>query len=412
MINRPRGTRDLLPEEMEIRKRLEGIFRRTCENFGYREILTPTFEHTELFTERSGPSIMKNLYAFKDKSGRELSLRPEFTAPVIRAYVEGLRERPKPLKLYYFGPTFRYERPQAGRYREFWQFGTELIGPDTPRADAENIALAYECMKKAGLEDFKLNISHLGILETFFKERNISEEAGEIYHAIDNGSLDDIECDSGLKEELETILDSDIEEVKGILDDYSSVDYLQEVLSCLEDYGIGSDKYDVDLSTVRGLDYYKGVVFEFEAESLGAEKQICGGGDYTLGDIFGVDVSSKGFAIGFDRTLIALEKEGKAGEVSRDTCYLIPIGEESTEYAYELLSTLRDNGIPTDVELMDRSVGKSLSYADRAGFKYSILIGEDEVKKNSVTIKNMTSGEQSTIERDTILEVLGQYETC
>ncbi len=410
MINRPRGTRDLLLEEMEKRKVLEDVFRRTCESFGYREVLTPTFEHTELFTERSGPSIIDSLYAFKDKSGRELSLRPEFTAPVIRAYVEGLRERPKPLKLYYFGPTFRYERPQAGRYREFWQFGTELIGPDTPRADAENIALAYECMRRAGLEDFKLNISHLGVLETFFNERNISEDAGDIYHAIDNESMDDIECEVELKMELETILESDIDKIKNMLNDTSSIDYLQEVLNCLEKYGIGSEKYSVNFSTVRGLDYYKGVVFEFEAESLGAEKQICGGGDYTLGDIFGVEVSSKGFAIGFDRTLIALEKEGKAGDIQRNNCYLIPIGEESMDYAYEVLTTLREDGVPTDIEMMDRSVGKSLSYADRTGFKYSILIGEDEVKSDSVTIKNMKSGEQSTIEKDTLLEVFRQFE--
>ncbi len=411
MIDRPRGTRDLLPEEMEIRTRLEEVFRKTCESFGYREVLTPTFEHTKLFVERSGPSILKNLYAFKDKSGRELSLRPEFTAPVIRMYADGLRERPKPIKLYYFGPTFRYERPQAGRYREFWQFGTELIGPDTPRADAENIALAYECMRRAGLDDFKLNISHLGILETFFEERDMTEESADFYHAIDNGSLDDIDCREELKSELNTILNSDMEEVNSLINDTSTVEYLQDVQICLENYGIDPERYEVDLSTVRGLDYYKGVVFEMEAESLGAEKQICGGGDYALGDIFGVEVSSKGFAIGFDRTLLALEKEGKAEDVSRETYYLIPIGEESMEYAYDILTTLRCSDLPTDIELMDRSVGKSLSYADRTGFKYSILVGEDEVKSGTVTIKNMKSGEQSTVERETLLEVLRHFKT-
>ena len=149
MIERPRGTRDLTPEEMDTRSKIEGTLRKVCESFGYSEILTPTFEHTELFLERSGPSIVEEIYDFEDKGGRDIALRPEFTASVMRMYAESLRERPKPLKLYYYGPAFRYERPQSGRYREFWHFGTELIGPDTPRADAENIALAFSCLKRS-----------------------------------------------------------------------------------------------------------------------------------------------------------------------------------------------------------------------------------------------------------------------
>ncbi|MFW6305232.1 MAG: ATP phosphoribosyltransferase regulatory subunit, partial [Candidatus Saliniplasma sp.] len=164
MIERPRGTRDLYPDEMEIRRKIEQKLRDLSRSFGYREILTPTFEYTELFTQKSGPDIVNELYHFEDKGGRDIALRPEFTASVIRAYNEGMRELPKPLKLFYFGPVFRYERPQSGRYREFWHFGTELIGPDTFRADAENIALAYMCVKKIGWNDFKLKVSNLKIL--------------------------------------------------------------------------------------------------------------------------------------------------------------------------------------------------------------------------------------------------------
>ncbi len=408
MIKRPRGTRDLLPEEMTIRRNIEDIFRRTCESFGYREVLTPTFEYTKLFTERSGPEIIENLYAFKDKSGREISLRPEFTAPVIRMYVEGLRERPKPLKLFYFGSTFRYERPQSGRYREFWQFGTELIGPDTPRADAENIALAYRCMKNAGLREFRLNISHLGVLETFFREKDVSQgETGELYRAIDNDNLDKI--DGEIVPELEELLSLDLDGVESMLKDTSSIEYLKKVLVTLEAYDVKD--YVVDLRTVRGLDYYKGVVFELEADSLGAEKQICGGGDYTLGDIFGVDVSSKGFAIGFDRTILALENQGEIMGDERRDCYLIPIGDVSMDYCYKLLSDLRESGINTDMEMMDRSVGKSLSYADKTGFRYVILIGEEEVEKETATVKDMKSGEQNEVGIEQLIEVLMRVES-
>ncbi len=412
MIERPRGTRDLLPEDMYTRNKFEEILRRTCNNFGYQEILTPTYEHTKLFTERSGPSIVEDLYAFKDKSERDIALRPEFTASVMRMYAQGLRERPKPLKLFYFGPTFRYERPQAGRYREFWQFGTELIGPDTPRADAENIALAHFCMLNSGLKEFTLKISHLGILETFLKEKNVPpDDVREIYHAIDKETLEELDNRYDFLDELGTLLTSDMDTMKDLIENTNSVDHLQCVLNTLELYGMNEKNYKVDLSTVRGLDYYKGVVFEIDAEKLGAERQICGGGDYCLGDIFGIDISSKGFAIGFDRTLLALEKEKTDIGIWRPTCYLIPIGEDALSYTYELLATLRTEDITADIELMERSIGKALAYADRMNFKYSILIGETELKEGSFTVKNMKDGEQITLKKDELIEEMNKHES-
>ncbi len=412
MIERPRGTRDLLPEDMHTRNRFEETLRRTCTNFGYREILTPTFEHTKLFTEKSGPSIVEDLYAFKDKSGREIALRPEFTASVMRMYAQSLRERPKPLKLFYFGPNFRYERPQAGRYREFWQFGTELMGPDTPRADAENIALAYSCMRNSGLRDFQLKISHLGILETYLREKNVAGgDVRKIYHAIDRGNIEEIASGYGFMDELRMLLSADMEGMRDMVDDTRSMDHLQHVLNTLELYGINGECYTVDLSTVRGLDYYKGVVFEMEAESLGAEKQICGGGDYSLGDLFGVDISSKGFAIGFDRTLLALEKDSVSYHEWEPTCYLIPLGEGSMPFTYELLNTLRGKGIIADIELMERGVGKALAYADRMNFRYSVIIGEKEVEEGILTVKNMRSGEQMTMDKEELVAELEKHES-
>ncbi|MFW6083349.1 MAG: histidine--tRNA ligase [Thermoplasmatota archaeon] len=405
MIERPRGTRDLSPEEMDARSKVEETLRKVCESFGYSEILTPSFEHTELFLERSGPSIVEEIYDFEDKGGRDLALRPEFTASVMRMYAESLRERPKPLKLYYYGPAFRYERPQSGRYREFWHFGTELIGPDTPRADAENIALAYSCIKRARLSNFSLKISNLEILKTYLKEKGVPEnQMQEIYHVIDKDEgYEQIEEEYGISEELEKLSRLSLDELEDKLEDTSSLEYTKEVFDFLSYYGI-EDDYKFDLGTVRGLDYYRGVVFEVDAEELGAQKQICGGGDYNLGDIFGINVSSKGFAIGFDRLILALEREKKLPNRTKPVCFLIPIGEESLEYSYEVLKDLRSENIISDIDLMDRSVGKALSYADKLDYKYALLIGGDEIENCTVTVKDMVSGDQKTVKKEKLIE--------
>jgi len=407
MIERPRGTRDFEPDEMESRKRLEDLLRKKAEHFGYREILTPTFEHTELFLEKSGPSIVEEIYSFEDKGGRELALRPEFTASVMRMYSENLRGEPKPMKLFYFGPAFRYERPQSGRYREFWHFGTELIGADTARADAENIALAYRCIEDAGLEDFTMRISNLQILEDYLKEFELShEDREEIYHMLDKEETDDILEKYNIDEEFFKLLDQPFEEVSSFVRESSSYQYLKDVMNHLSYYGIEKDDYVIDLRTVRGLDYYSGVVFEIDAEKLGAQKQICGGGDYNLGDIFGIEVSSKGFAIGFDRLHLALEKENKLSEKERKGFYVIPLGNESIPYSYEVLSQLRENHFKADIDLKDRNIGKALGFADKAGFKYSIIIGEEEVENEEVALKDMKSGDQMSVKKDEIIEAM------
>jgi len=407
MIERPRGTRDFEPDEMGSRKWLEDRLREKAEHFGYREVLTPTFEHTELFLERSGPSIVKEIYSFEDKGGRELALRPEFTASVMRMYSESLRGEPKPLKLFYFGPAFRYERPQSGRYREFWHFGTELIGADTPRADAENIALAYQCMEDLGLDDVTLRISNLQILEDYLKKHDLSrDEREELYHMIDKEETDKIEEDFDLGEEFFDLLDVPFEEISSLVGESSSYEHLKEVMDYLSYYNIERSDYIIDLRTVRGLDYYSGVVFEIDAEKLGAQKQICGGGDYNLGDIFDTEISSKGFAIGFDRLHLALEKENKLFEREREGCYIIPLGEDIISYSYDVLSYLRKNQIKADIDLKDRNIGKALGFADKAGFKYSIIIGEEEVKSEEVALKDMESGEQENVKKDEIIEAI------
>ncbi|MFW5946484.1 MAG: histidine--tRNA ligase [Candidatus Natronoplasma sp.] len=402
MIERPRGTRDFTPKDMEYRNWLKNILKRKVKDYGYRETLTPTFEHTELFTERSGPSIVEEIYSFEDKGGREIALRPEFTASVMRMYSESLKGEPKPIKLFYFGPAFRYERPQSGRYREFWHFGTELIGADTARADAENIALAYDCMREAGLENIEMRISNLQILEEFLKERDFDRrEREEIYHQIDKeDDLEVVKDRFDLDESFLRLFSNSFDELKDFLGKTDSYAYLKDVIEKLRYYDIKENDFGIDLSIVRGLDYYSGVVFEIEAESLGAQKQICGGGDYDLSDVFNIDVSSKGFAIGFDRMLLALKKEDKLPSKDREGCYVIPLGEENHEYSYEILSMVRDDHRRADIDLKGRGIGKSLGYADKAGFEYSLIIGEDEVKNDVVALKDMESGEQEKIPKN------------
>ncbi len=400
MIERPRGTRDMFPEEMEKRRSVENTLRDVVENFGYGEIMTPSFEHTRLFMEKSGPNIVDEIYAFEDKGGRKIALRPEFTASVMRMYHEGMRERPKPVKLYYFGSVFRYERPQSGRYREFWHFGTELIGPDTPMADAENIALAHECLRKLGLDDFELRLSNLRILSTFLQEKGVPEnKMTEIFHQIDKGDLDKLgEYEFGI--ELLNLLQG--EKMEDHLENKEPVEYLYEVLRLLEHYGISPDDYRVDLRTVRGLDYYQGMVFEIDSGSLGAEKQICGGGDYKLGSIFGTDVSAKGFAFGFDRVVLALGEAGGSVPQKR-SCYVIPIGEETRESSLRILRSLRDEGITADIDLMERGVGKALSYAHKTGFTTALMLGENEMNRKEVGVKDLISGEQCMVPEDELV---------
>ncbi len=408
MIERPRGTRDLEPDEMEYRNCVENQLRVTCGSYGYREIKTPMFERTELFKEKSGPSIVEEIYAFKDKGGREIALRPEFTASVIRMYFQEMREMPKPLKIYYFGSAFRYERPQAGRYREFWQFGTELIGVDTPYADAENIALAYNCISTLGLRDIKLKISNLKIVSDFLDQNDVDKkEKLEVYHLVDKGEFDKIRDTLDYGEQLCKLIQSDLSEAKKYLSDSSSISYLQKVTDLLSLYDIGEKDYSIDLATVRGLDYYKGVVFEIEAERLGAEKQICGGGDYQLGDIFGNDITSKGFAIGFDRTILAMKKEDIEIEKKENRYYIIPIGEENIPYSYGVLKSLREKNITADIDFKGRGIGKAMGYADKSGFSHVILIGEEEVKSEEVSVKDLSTGKQEKERKEQFLNLIG-----
>lgn len=391
MFERPRGTRDFGPEDMAERRKLESILRATFESFGYMEIMTPTFEHAELFVERSGEQILEEMYVFEDKSGRKLALRPELTAPVMRFYTEKMQRLPKPLRLYYLGPAYRYERPQKGRYREFWQIGIELIGTDTAEGIAETISVAYESMKNAGLKDFRLRIGDVRILKNFLESRGMNRR--EIMRAIDKRDED------MLSEEILEFLSIDSHDK---LREYGPEDEVEHYIDVLEILKAADVEYVMDMGIARGLDYYTGVVFEIDAPNLGAERQICGGGEYRLAEMFGAKpVAASGFATGFDRTLLALKKEGFRAEIKEPCAYIIPHSREDVKNSFRLSKMLRKVGLGVEMEINGRSIGKALKRADSMGSRYSVI-----VNGSILTLKNMETGEQNEIKEMELLKEL------
>jgi len=413
MIQRPRGTRDFGPEEMEVRRHFEDMMRQEAVLHGFREIATPIFEHTELFTIKSGPGVVEEIYAFQDKGGREICLRPELTASVVRFFISDLATLPRPLKMFYFGQCFRYERPQAGRYREFFQFGAEIIGNATPETDAEAIGLAAAILERTGLKDYRIRVGHIGILREMLAQAGVTgDKALPILQKLDKKiypEAEELMAQAGVDENAtkEIISTTKVTGPISVLDSRQgpASDYIRQVCDILLAMGFGN--VSVDLGVVRGLAYYTGMVFEVDAPKLGAEKQICGGGSYSLSELFGGEkVFSTGFAIGFDRTLLALQTEGVEYAKPGITAYVVPVSESVRGKAFQVVSELRRSGISADVDLMRRGVGKSLKYAAAVPSRFAIIVGEKELETNSVTLRDMNSGEQSLVKMEDLVQNL------
>ncbi len=416
MIQRPRGTRDFGPAEMARRRRVEQAMRDTCHRFGFGEVVTPTFEQSELFKLRSGEAIVDEMYVFKDKGDREMALRPEITASVIRFFVNEMSNLPKPLKLYYVGNCFRYENPQSGRYREFFQLGAELIGNENPETDAEVISLAVESLRATGLQDFNVRVGHIGILKSLvlsgIEERAL---AGSVLRMIDKGEFDALAATLETNGIAGDMMDSikSIAGTKGGIDVLESVEeskaneHLRELFEILRQQGL--DDCQLDLGIVRGLDYYSGMVFEIDAPRLGAEKQVLGGGSYTLSELFGGEpVFSTGFAIGIDRVMLAIEAEKEFPEHAPIDAYVVPTEDAMRKYAFAIVSKMRAKGLRADVDLMRRSMSKNLKYASSMGARYAVIVGKDEMAKRSVTLRDMRSGEQRLVPADFAAEELAK----
>jgi histidyl-tRNA synthetase len=422
-FKRPRGTRDLLPEEMEKRRHVEGVIREVFEGYGYREVQTPTYESLELITTKSGEEIKEHLFHFKDKGGRDLALRPELTAPVMRLYINEYQQRPKPRRLYYLGNCFRYERPQSGRYREFSQAGLELIGSPYPEAEAEVIAVAVDVLKALGLRGFSLHIGHIGVLRRILEDSGVREEdQSEIMAAIDKGDEEGLERvldDKGVQGPDRTLLmgildlagsEEVMERARGFLEGregpLGELKRLGEVTERLRAFGI--DEYTLDLGIARGLDYYTGTVFEIYAPKLGAEKQICGGGAYSLVKVLGGrETPTCGFAFGFDRLILALEKDNYLfDEVNKAKYLVVPATKGLLNEAIKIARKLRERrNIPVEVEIMRRRIGKALSYANAEGISHVIILGEEEYKMGQVTVKELKTGNQNRIDLEEVVGI-------
>ncbi|MCJ7570884.1 MAG: histidine--tRNA ligase [Candidatus Thermoplasmatota archaeon] len=409
MYQIPRGTRDFTSSEMQKRLLVENKIRTTFKKFGYNEVQTPVFETLELFTAKSGEGIINEIYSFQDKGGRDLALRPELTAPVMRMYIDRLQMEPKPLKLFYFGNCYRYDRPQKGRYREFKQAGCELIGVDTPEGYAELISMGYKILENIGLKNIQLNIGNLNILSAMFKKLNLSEDKQKyLVPLIDKSMFEDVlvalkdfKINPNVAAEFIDILTTnDFKKISEYIKEDTTIkeeiNNLNKVLDFLKN-SFKIKNFNIKISIVRGLDYYKGIVFEIEAPTLGAEKQLCGGGAYELIPSFGgSQTPTSGFAIGFDRAIIALETEEYKFPVEKLDIFIIPVNEDMVNKSLEIAETLRKN-LKVDIDLMRRGISKSLKYASAINAQKTIIIGLKELEEKSVTVRDMNTGKQEKI---------------
>ncbi|WP_079516457.1 histidine--tRNA ligase [Rossellomorea marisflavi] len=414
-IQIPRGTQDILPGEVEKWQYIEKVATDLCRAYQYNEIRTPIFESSELFTRGVGDTtdiVQKEMYMFEDRGGRSLALRPEGTASVVRSFVGNklFGNANQPTKLFYSGPMFRYERPQAGRYRQFVQFGVEALGSEDPAIDAEVLSLAMGIYKKLGLRKLKLVVNSLGdgdsrqahreALINHFKPR-IGEFCSDCQNRLEKNPLRILDCKKDRDHELmataPSILDYLNEESKA---------YFEKVQSYLTSMDV---EFVVDPTLVRGLDYYNHTAFEImsEAEGFGAITTLCGGGRYNglVQEIGGPETPGIGFAFSIERLIAALEAEKVELPIQQGVdCYIVAMGEEAKAYGVKLLHQLREAGISSEKDYLDRKVKAQFKSADRHQAKYVAVIGENELQENKVNVKDMATGEQEEVAIDSFVD--------
>ncbi|MGB9661968.1 MAG: histidine--tRNA ligase [Moorellaceae bacterium] len=402
ITHRPRGTEDILPGDSEKWYSLEEKARFLCRLYGYREIRTPIFEHTELFQRGVGDTtdiVEKEMYTFYDRSNRSLTLRPEGTAPVVRAFLEHrLYAGLLPVKLFYLGPMFRYGRPQTGRLRQFHQFGVEVFGSQDPAIDAEVISLAMDFYHRVGLAGLELHVNSVGCptcravhrekLKLYLSDK-LSSLCPTCQGRFERNPLRIFDCKSEVCQELvsgaPTITDT-------LCPDCAA--HFQKVLKYLEELGIG---YMLDKHLVRGLDYYTKTAFEIMVAGIGAQSSIGGGGRYDglVEACGGPPTPGIGFGLGLERVLLALEAQGRKMEAASGIDVLVATtGPDLHRAALQLVKVLRDHNIAADKDYMARSLKAQMKYADRYPAKLVIILGEEELTQGKVKVRNLKSGEQ------------------
>lgn len=404
-LKRPRGTNDFLGDKVKLMAKLENTVREVCKSFGINEIRTPMFEYTELFQRGVGETtdiVQKEMFTFEDRGGRSLTLKPEGTAGAARAFIEnGLYSEAQPTKLFYVTPCFRNERPQAGRYKQFHQFGVEMYGTYDAGADAEVISLVYEIFNRLGLKNVRLRINSLGSNECRKKYNKVLKDyiGDRLEHLCDD-------CKSRFEKNPLRVLDCKNKNCKEVLADAPAVldildeecaTHFEKLKASLEAMGI---PYEVDKGIVRGLDYYTRTVFEFVSDEIGAQGTICGGGRYDnlVAECGGSPMGAVGFAMGLERIMLVLEAQGlNEVESNNPLIYIGSIGEKGALKAQEIGYDLRKAGIHAEYDTVGRSVKAQMKYADKIGAVYNVVLGDDEIANDKVRLKNMLNGEQREI---------------
>lgn len=404
LTNAPRGTKDILPEQTPNWLRLENKIRELCTLYGYEEIRTPTFEHTELFLRGIGEGtdvVDKEMYTFTDRGDRSITLRPENTASVVRAYLQNKLYVKGFAKLFYIGSMFRYDRPQAGRLREFHQFGVEALGEKNPAVDAEIILLAWDFLRGLGLDDLTLKINTVGCpacrpiyrrkLTEFF-----TEEADELCS----------DCQRRLEKNPLRILDCKVDGLKDFMDDAPKIEtclcddcreHFNGVKKFLTAAGVA---FTIDNRLVRGLDYYTKTAFEIQYAPLGAQSAVAGGGRYDglIKEIGGDDTPAVGFAAGLERILLALELQNLLpAQDKKIVAFVVSGGAAADVYAFKLLTDLRRRNVVAAMDFGGKSMKAQMKAAAKSGARFALIVGEDEVADSTVTVKNLETAAQEVV---------------
>ncbi len=414
LTNAPRGTKDILPDTVGQWTYVEEKIRDLCARYGYKEIRTPMFEHTELFHRGIGEGtdvVDKEMYTFTDRGDRSITLRPENTASAVRAYLQNkLYGDSSLVKLFYIGSMFRYDRPQAGRMREFHQFGVEALGESNPAVDAEIIMLAMDLLGGLGLKDLKLSLNSVGcpkcrpvyrkVLQDFFRDK-LEDLCDDCKDRFERSPLRILDCkadaDKPYMADAPKITDCLCEECQ---------DHFHKVQHFLTEAGV---EFELDARLVRGLDYYTKTAFEIKYPPLGAQSAVAGGGRYDglIEEIGGNPTPAVGFATGLERVLLALEKQNLLPEMDTKTdAFVVALGDEAQGAAFKLLTKLRQAGLKAGMDYAGRSMKAQMKQANKANARFALIIGEDEVKEACVQLKDMAKSEQEKVSFDNIIEKL------
>ena len=410
MIQKPRGTMDILPEDSPTWQYIENTARRVTKRYGFNEIRFPTFESTELFQRGVGSTtdvVQKEMYTFTDREGRSFTLRPEGTACVVRSLIEnGKCSDTMPQKLYYLINCFRYEKPQAGRSREFFQFGTEVFGSASPMTDATLISLAHTLLTELGIKGVHLHINSIGCpdcrpayrdaLKSYFANRK-TELCETCQGRLDTNPMRILDCKSPICSAIAEGAPKTIEHLCPACEEHFNA-----LKSYLDAEGI---PYTVNPSIVRGLDYYTRTVFEFIADGIGAQSTVCGGGRYDglVKELGGPALPACGFAMGITRLILAMEASGVTVEKPEGPLlYIAPLGESARVKALSIVSALRKKGVYADCDIVGRSLKAQMKYADKIGAKFTLMLGDSEIESGKANIKNMEDSSQTEITLDEI----------